>query len=119
MQEARVGIFEDNPMWQDILGDLVKRGGHQVVTRAISMEEALQVIKGLEEGALDVAIVDGNLSDHDISGRDGAEIARLLHEKLGNVSVIGCSGSNTITGVDYSVSKAGNPREIAEIIKAL
>lgn len=120
MNGAKVGIFEDDQDWHEILTEIVEENGHRVAVSAKSMDEAREAIESLEEGSLDVAIVDGNLNPNTRTGADGAEVTRLLREKLGNLTVIGFSGSNEINGVDVSVKKAGEPStEIPAIITTL
>jgi len=83
------------------------------------MDGARELIASLVKGSFDVAIVDGNLCDS-ASGRDGAEITRLLREKLGGVTVIGFSGGHDVVGVDFSVPKSGDPmHEIPAIISSI
>lgn len=116
----KIGIFEDDEDWYEILTEIVEKNGHRVAASAKSMDEARTTIESLEEGSLDVAVVDGNLNPNTSTGADGAEVTRLLREKLGNITVIGFSGSNEIHGVDVSVKKTGEPfAEIPAIIKAL
>ena len=112
MDGARVGIFEDRKVWHEFLAEIVEEDGHSVAVSANSMEEARAAIEGLEDGTLDVAVVDGSLDPNKDNGADGAEITRLLREKLGTVTVIGFSASNEVAGVDHNVSKdSGDPEE--------
>lgn len=120
MEKAKVGIFEDNKDWHEILTEIVEDNGHSVAASAKSMDEARATIEALEEGSLDVAVVDGNLNPYTSTGADGAEVTRLLREKLGNITVIGFSGSNEVVGADFSVRKTDDPStEIPSIITAL
>ncbi len=120
MKRAKVGIFEDDVDWRELLTEIVEDSGHSVAVAVRDMDEARAAIDDLEEGSLDVAIVDGNLNPNESTGADGAEITRLLHKKLGAITVIGFSGINQIAGVDHSLSKAGDPdKEIPAIITGL
>ena len=120
MEGARVGLFEDSKQWAELVTEIVGDEGHTVTVKAATIEEARSVIDGLEEGSLDVAIVDGNLNPNTSSGADGVEVTRLLREKVGAVTVIGFSGGNDIPGVDHSVSKVKRPdRDIPAIISAI
>ncbi len=111
MDGAKVGIFEDHKGWCEVLTEILEENGHTVVAIACSMNEARTAIDGLGEGSLDVAVVDGNLNPNTDTGDDGAEITRLLKERLGGIVIIGFSGGNDVEGVDHSVSKNGVPDE--------
>lgn len=117
----RVGIFEDDESVRGLISDIVAMDGHDIVAEAASMREALEIIAGLGRRALDVAFVDGNLTPGITTGADGAEIARLLRETVGEeVVVVGFSGSNDIPGAAYNLRKPGNPiRDIPEIFASL
>jgi DNA-binding response OmpR family regulator len=111
MEGARVGIFEDDTRWVSLLKDVIEEHGHTVAVAAGSIEEARAAIEELDEDALDVAVVDGNLDPDVRTGDDGAEISRLLQGKLGSVTIIGFSGNQPVFGADYNVFKVGDPEE--------
>lgn len=117
MQDAKVGIFEDNPTWQVLFTEAVERAGHAVVFVANTMDEAERAVLGLEDGDIDVALVDDRLSESSL-GEDGAKIAQLLKEKFASVTVIGCSARGVVEGADYSIGKAGEPDLVIQNIIA-
>jgi CheY-like chemotaxis protein len=120
MEGAKVVIFEDDEDWQEIIGEIIEGAGHEVIARATTMDGARAVIDGFADDAVDVAVVDGNLTRHNTSGRDGAEVAERLRAKIGEkLVIIGCSGTNTVDGADHTVSKAKNSEDIAQIIADL
>lgn len=119
MENAKVAIFEDSEDWQALFGETVEDAGHTVVGRAISMPEAESLVDTLEEGSVDVAIVDGNLS-RDVSGADGERIAGLLHQKFDGIMVIGASSSEDVRGADVNFSKVGDITDgIEQAIQAI
>jgi len=50
MEAAKVGIFEDDEDWREILGGIVKDNGHTVATSATNIEEARTTIRNLKVG---------------------------------------------------------------------
>jgi CheY-like chemotaxis protein len=105
MDKARVAIFEDSEAMQQVVSHIVQANGHLVVAQARTLGEAESVIASLEPGNLDVAVVDGNLDSERLGGYDGARVARLLREKLGEVMIIGYSATDEIEGVDHHLQK--------------
>lgn len=119
MEGARVGIFEDNENWQEIVPGMVTRRGHEVVLQAQTLEDAEAAIERLPANGLDVAVVDGNLDPNVSSGEDGARITRLLHEKFEGITVIGRSGSKEVEGADHQLGKGGDLSNLPQIIAEL
>ena len=119
MDKARVAIFEDHEMVADSLTRGLEWMGHSAVATAKTLGEAEQLIANLAEDGLDLAIVDGNLTRGDISGRDGANITRLLKGKFSGIVVIGMSGNNEVEGADHQIIKGqGNDLQAIESIIA-
>lgn len=117
MEKARVAIFEDSELLQDNLALLLKCENHQVVAQATTMQAAETVIHELSEDALDIAIVDGNLSPRALGCEEGAHITRLLHEKFSAITVISYSGEKDIEGADIQFGKLNGFLELLAVIK--
>ena len=107
MENARIIIVEDNSALRAACRRNLEAAKHLVVAEAGSVLGALELVDGLAEGdeAVDIAVVDGNLSSESEDGRDGERIADYIHEKLGSVTVIGWSLDGYVAGADVSVPK--------------
>lgn len=105
MENAKIGIFDDREDIRGLLKLLLEQEKHSVVVEAESVEDSAQKIDSLHPGDLDVALVDGNLGmASDLS--EGAEIARLLREKMADVVIVGISSTGEpIEGVDENIDK--------------
>jgi DNA-binding NtrC family response regulator len=113
---ARVVVFEDNSDWQLLFEQLLAIDGHTVIGRATTVAEANRLIKKLGPKAIDVGLVDGNLSQLSVGGNDGAKITQQLQAKFTDVLVIGVSVDGFVAGADANVSKGDNPKAINDII---
>ena len=96
MNEAKVGVFDDNKPIRELLRQILEIDSHRVVVEAARVQEAIAIIEAMEEGDIDVALVDGNLDGPERGGKDGESIASLLREKFSRVVVIGISSSDAI-----------------------
>lgn len=103
-ENARVFVVEDLDDWQQGIKETLETGGHSVVGSAQALEEALEKIPLLEGQGVQVAIIDGNLTEGDTSGSDGQTILEAIHAHAPNVKTIGLS-SLPIPGVDVNVGK--------------
>jgi DNA-binding NtrC family response regulator len=105
MEKAKVALFEDDEAIRDFLRRRLLRSGHSIEVVASNMSEARQVVASLEQGEVDVAVVDGNMG---IGSGDGAEITALLHDKHIGVIVVGHSSSGEVPGADVNADKMGS-----------
>lgn len=96
VEHARIFYAEDSSMVRRSLKRLLEDLGHQVVIEAETLEDALANIKTARDLGVRVAIVDGNLSPHDLSCNDGRVLSAALKEAIPNIFIIANSG----TGVD-------------------
>lgn len=103
-EHAKVFIAEDDENYMEFYEEILQEGGHTVVRKTTTISEALSAVEELEEGDINVALVDGNLNEWDASGQDGAEITKAIKEKDKTVTVIGVSGLST-PWADKSVKK--------------
>ena len=107
MENARIIIVEDNSALRAACRRDLEAAKHLVVGEAGSISAALGLVNVLAEmdEAVDIAVVDGNLSSESEGGRDGERIANYIHEKLGGVTVIGWSLDGYVAGADMNVPK--------------
>lgn len=104
MEGARVGIFDSDPVMQDLIARYVEADGHKIVTRAMNLFESVRVINAIPQ--LDVGIVESNYAPRKFDGADGDFIARMLREKYGEtVIIIGTSDTNDLEAADFKIRK--------------
>lgn len=117
---ARVFVAEDDSRWQSAIVKSVGKGGHTVTHTAQTKADALSQIPTLESSGVQVAIVDGNLTQGISSGNDGREIVAAIRSQAPNIKIIGFSASNTISGVDVSLDKTTfEPIDLANAVTEL
>ncbi len=74
-RKKRILIVEDEPLIaEDIAADLID-AGYEVAGKAYEVDEALELLK---VGGIDAVLLDINLGDE--SGKDGIDIAKVIHE---------------------------------------
>lgn len=104
--EARVAIIEDNGIIRTFEKKALEKEGHTVVAVAKTKEEAQLLLPRLSHLRVNVILMDGNLSEDDNSGRDGAELTKQAHELNAGITVLGVSGHpDGVVGADYNVNK--------------
>lgn len=101
-ERIKVFVAEDDSDWNKLYIQALKSAGHKIVANARTLEKALAAIETL--GALDVAVVDGNLSPEYTQGKDGTKIAEALKKKFPNIKVFGVSRSG-FSGADVNLGK--------------
>lgn len=116
-EKARIFVAEDDSDWQEIISSKLRRAGHQVVARASSLPEALSAVKTLLNLNVDVAVLDGNLNEHDHDGRDGQSVLRAIREHAPHIRVVGMSGAS-FRGADVDLGK-DNVDEIGDVVNKL
>lgn len=119
MKNAKIGIFEDSELIQTTLGFILSNDEHHVALQVHTIPEAEQAINDLSGDALDIAIVDGNLSPGAIDCREGAYITQLLHERFSKIVVISFSGMKDIEGADIQYGKERNMSGLLDIIRKI
>lgn len=116
-EKAKVFVSEDNKQWQDMIRDILQDDGHSVVASAKTLEEALALSQRLGELGVNVATIDGNLSEWDTSGADGQAVLRAIRASAPGVKTVGLSG-NRVPGVDIDLGKA-NCVDLSKTVKKL
>lgn len=121
MKNGRIAIFEDDPGYMEALKIHVTLGGNEVVICSTSREKALADIRDRVERlgslAVDIALVDGNLSG-DTSNEDGREIAALLREHGGEeLFILSNSGTEELIGGADMKTKPALSKDITHQMK--
>ncbi|MFA6322559.1 MAG: hypothetical protein WCX71_03735 [Candidatus Buchananbacteria bacterium] len=88
---ATVLLVEDKERYRVlVIGYLVKLG-HTVI-EASTIQQALELVEQLDSLGINIAVLDGNLSSGDYSGKDGKKIAEAIKAKNPAVKTIAWSG---------------------------
>lgn len=115
-KEAKVFLVEDQERYRDLAHSYLEEAGHKVVAETKTLKEALELIPSLKEKGVNVAVVDGNLSPNDVSGKDGLVIARQIIEEAPEIKIIAYSLSCKAHG-DVFVSKKESEKLGEEVTK--
>jgi len=105
MDAARIIIIEDDASLREDCRANLEIRNHVIVGEAGSLAAAHSLINRLDTSEVDIAIVDGNLSELTNTGDDGAELAEAIHIKLPGVTVIGWSMAGSVRGADLNAPK--------------
>ena len=104
----RIAVFEDDPIdRRDLLSNLDWKG-HHVVGIATNVTEAQELIPGLGELGVQVAIVDGNLTPWNKHGEEGRQIIEQIKELFPEIVTIGWGGLS-LSVSDYDIGKGVGP----------
>ena len=92
-EHANAIIVDDNKDHAATLRLFLIRDGHQVLAIAYSKEEGERLINKVKDGGtkIQVALLDGNLSETSTGGQDGRELAEQVRSQLPGVKVISIS----------------------------
>lgn len=115
-ENAKVFHVEDNASTRETIKEFLELHGHTVIDSAGSLQDALDKIPYLNEHGIQVAIVDGNLSPDDSSGRDGELVAGKIKERYPGVIVIGNSLRDDVKGADINSPKVDGASKLASIV---
>jgi hypothetical protein len=111
-----LAIFEDDDVTIKLVTFEVEKYGWQVAAIARSMLEAKNIIPLLEQLRVVYALVDGNLTSGDYSGREGQAIARKIKELAPTVTTVGFSSDSNQIGVDIPLGKRNFSTGIGDIL---
>ena len=125
MQKAVIFLVEDFELLSDSLCELIPFSGHQVVLKASTLEEALQIVNSgqLRESGVNVAVVDGNFPSIEM-GREvfgGPIVARAIRDKEPSIKIIAhtASSAKEATYGDVYAGKRYAPESLFEAITSL
>jgi hypothetical protein len=122
MQNARIFLIEGNVAVSDFLCGMFRQRGNEVVSRAFTFEEALEIIESgkLERKAVNVAIVVGNLLSTELHERifGGPIIEKAIKEKNPKIVTISYSRRTGAEFGDIHVYKDSVCGEIFDTVQA-
>lgn len=114
----RIAVFEDDPIdRRDLLSNLDWKG-HHVVGIATNVTEAQELIPGLGELGVQVAIVDGNLTPWNKHGEEGRQIIEQIKELFPEIVTIGWGGLS-LSASDYDIGKVAGPRPLIKVLASI
>lgn len=123
MREANIIIFEDSDATTEgIRLNFSKNNtgpeySFKIIEAVSTIDSARKLIEDLEEGEVDFAIVDGNLSPGSTDSQEGAEIVRLLHENFTDIVTIGFSASPREFGASVMIHKQDGFKPLVDEVK--
>lgn len=115
-EKARVFYVEDDDDSRATGIEFLEMGGHKVVEQATSLDEALGKIPGLGKKKVNVAVVDGNLSQMDDSGRDGERVAKEIKSQHPEIKVVGHALKRPLQNADANSTKYDGGSKLIETV---
>lgn len=120
-ENTKIFLVEDDLIDQEQIRWILEKNGHSIVVEAETLDEALLQIPELREKGVNVAIVDGNLTEGVGSGEDGRRVTERIKELHGEeIQVVSHSATEKSYGYgDAFVAKDIRNRnlpKLAEII---
>ncbi len=103
-ERAKVFVAEDADLWQRMIKRILANDGHQIVSSATNLKDALAAIDRFAELGVQVAIIDGNLDEDESTGCDGQAVLAAIHRVVPQVKTIGFS-RDRVCGVDVDLGK--------------
>lgn len=114
-ENAHIFYIEDHlPLMMGRIQYLTE-AGHTVEETASSLVEALDKISRLPK-SINVAIVDGNLSQDSCDGVDGKEIAQAIKNISPDIIVIGVSDEDVNPAADIHCPKSDGVEKLIEVV---
>ncbi|MDP1710088.1 MAG: response regulator, partial [bacterium] len=114
--EARVFYVDDDLDSLSTCTEFLEMKGHRVIETASTLNEALKKIPDLKKKGVNVAILDGNLTERDESGRDGERIAQEIKKQYPEIKVIGHAFEKAIPSADVNCTKMEGGMKLAETV---
>jgi DNA-binding NtrC family response regulator len=115
-EKARIFLVEDDPDELEEPAKILEPFGHTIVLTATTLDSALEQIPNLQKSEINVAIIDGNLTDGVENGKDGEAIANAIHDSWPTITVIGHSLNKNIRNADYNCPKCDGPEQLLDTI---
>lgn len=117
LEPARIIVAEDDKIQRMLYTRLLKSSGHLVVASFANRSEAEEGIIELSPTDAHFGIFDGNLTQNDHSGEDGAYLAGLFKSQLPQALAIGVSGDAVgVVGADVNFRKPVDIHELTGYI---
>jgi len=119
--KARFLIFDDKEVEIGSITRFLDSRGHEEIGRALTVEDALTVIKTLAEKgeSVDVAFVDGNFTEGMRDGSEGLQIATEVRTLLPGVQVIALSSDRQSWSDIPEITKQTSIVEVEKRIRNL
>ncbi len=117
--EAKVFLAEDDDSYAGALTKILELDGHQIILRVSSLQAALEAILGMNEDEVDVALVDGNLSEDSLGGDDGQRIAEEFRSKFPDKPLLAISGDEQSWSDDPTITKRSGAGVISDKVSEL
>ena len=115
-KEAKVFLAEDDESVRKLEKRVISLHGHTIALETTSLEDALEKVKLAKEKGVNVAVLDGCLSDGPWKD-DGKVIAQALRELIPSIKIVSCS-SMLLDWGDVNLYKT-DAVKIGEIIDKL
>lgn len=90
-KNARIFLAEDNNIVRREEKKLLAEHGHAVIIEATTLQEALSRIELAKEKKVNVAVLDGSLSNKEPRQADGKIIAEALRQAISDIKIVSCS----------------------------
>lgn len=115
-ENAQIFLVEDNAKVVKTLTEYLENAGHEVVETATSLQEALSKIPTLSQKGVNVAILDGNLTEGEESGQEGEIVAEAIKAQLPYVIVIGSTGEIPISAAHINCPKPMGASKLTQTV---
>jgi CheY-like chemotaxis protein len=97
-------VIEDMPNWREIISETLISAGVEVAVIAATLPAALEAIRQIQDGDIDLITLDGNLGKN-LNNEDAQKILELIADLELNLTTIGM-GTFDIYGVDMDIGKS-------------
>ncbi len=98
-------VIEDMSNWKDIISETLISAGIEVACIVSTLPAALDAIRNIQNGDIDLITVDGNLGSRGLNNQDAREILDLIADLELDLTTIGM-GTFDIDGVDLDIGKS-------------
>lgn len=116
---VRIAIFEDHEPSAKILKRLMESCGYQVAIVISTLDASLEAIPKLQQQGVTLALIDGNLSEDDLSGQDGEIIAKEIRKQAPTIKTIGIASDRNLENVDANALKSEGHATLRQTIEAV
>ncbi len=103
-ENARVFLAEDDSTFRRAARRFIEGSSHQVSVEANTLGDAISAIPKAKELGVNVAVLDGNLTEDDTSGYDGETLATALRDEIPDIKIVSFSGQPQSYG-DVHINK--------------
>lgn len=115
-EKAKILLVDSDRYYLDVVKTILESAGHTVIS-ADSLTTALQKIANLHDDAVDVALIDDDLSASSRGGQDGQRLAQIIRSKFPGVPVYANALDPLPWSNDPTSSKLDSEKIILDRIK--